>query len=327
MADSSNVYISALIQKFLRYVSVIFLIFGILFSSLSFLVFIRKNLSAKKNMMGFYGIVQCVIDLVTHLLGFYYYFTISMGDDKQLHSDIFCKLKNFLVAWVVQLSSWLQVMITIDRIISVKYPNRFKILKDRRFLFMIVVALYASLSIANCLNFFYYIEDVTVQAINNSNSSLTIKEKICTSNRTIVFIRDLIGILLRTIVPFLITFVLNFLLIRCLIESKKKINKDKHLKKERQFAITIIALNCLFFVTQLPLGASLILLNVKQYAIIPTNTALIRLIFFVAVYIALLFNTLSFMVYLTSNKLFRKEFFQMFHVAKNNLRSSFSGTN
>jgi hypothetical protein len=322
MSDSNENYntanISISIQKFLYCISIVYVVFGATFSTLSFLVFIRKKLN-HKNMMGFYGILQAIIDMITHGLAFYYYFSLSIGEDKQLRSDVICKFKSFLVSWGAQLSSWLQVMITFDRILSVNFSNRFKQLRKRKFILMIILLIFVALAFINGINFFYYLKEVNVvntaqTRLNTSiaNASEELAETVCTSDATVVFIRDMVIILFRTVVPFIITFVLNLLLIRCLMSSKRKLKKTAaNLHRERQFAFTIIALNVFFFLTQLPLGASLILLNIEQHAAISTNAMLINFAFYVSVYVGLLFNTFSFLVYLCFNKIFRKEFFLM----------------
>lgn len=84
------------------------------------------------------------------------------------------------------------------------------------------------------------------------------------------------------------------------------------MKKEHQFAKSIIALNVLFFMALTPITICQLMQNIYSYTFPVTSStpkilAIFNFFFYISVYIGLFNNSLPFIVNLTVNRLFRKE--------------------
>jgi hypothetical protein len=106
---------------------------------------------------------------------------------------------------------------------------------------------------------------------------------------------------------------LNTLLVRKLIKSKQITNRQ--LKKEHNFAFTVIFLNAFFVITLLPSAIILIGSNIVGYkdatSVASKSATIMNFAFVVGQYFAGFNYTFSFLLNLKFNKLFRKEFFLM----------------
>jgi hypothetical protein len=153
-------------------------------------------------------------------------------------------------------SSYLLVFISIEKFISIRYPNN-KIIKKQIFQTLIVVIII----ICNLAtyNFIFYLNIYKNQTTNTSNVSIK------PINEETVKIIGIIAIVYNTGLPFIIMLIFSILLIHTILKSRLRIlrltnQRDRNrLRKDIQFAISSIFMNIFFLIFYLPYSISLIL--------------------------------------------------------------------
>jgi len=268
--------------------------------------------------MGFYNIALAIFDILALIVSFIAYFPITVSSEWSLISSLSCKLITFFLRIFTQVPSWLQVMVSFDRMLSVKYPNRFLILNKKAILTCLIGIIILFIMVIS-IPIIYM--DIVVEQIFNSTTNTSSTKKTCTASVELLLARDLIGLSSRTIIPFIFMITFNIIIIRKLLKTKWSIFKNKSQqnirkrsnKKEYQFAFSIIAINISFLVILSPLTIGQILkyifmmgLNVEQQKV-SVIVATLDYFCFISVYIVLLNNAFSFFINLIFNKLFRKE--------------------
>ena len=152
---------------------------------------------------------------------------------------------------------------------------------------------------------------MTTQTLN-STASMSVY---CSSTPTIELIRDIIAQLMRTIIPVILEAILNTILIYQLMKSRVMTNYRRSLTKEYRFALTIIALNFTFLLTQIPLLISIIYNKISNYQSLNQSklVAIANFAYLVSILFAsYLFGSLFF-INLAFNKIFQKEIQKIFN--------------
>ena len=319
MSDDSS-YISwlqTLNNQYLFYVATVIFPLAVLLNTISLVVFSRKRFSNHTN-----GLFNIFIDIVNNILflsAFPFYYTKAIGNDIELWSDFSCKIINYVFKLTVAYNSWLNVLISFDRMASVVYPHRFKFMKKKKFIYIIFALILIVLCFMYTPNLLLKVITISVNSTDVNQTSTT--TKLCSGSPLLVNIRDGIAMLFRIILPFILMLIFNIILIKSLIKTKRNLNIDRSLRKEEKFARSILALNFLFFITTLPYLIALVLLNLFQYSSKSTfsssETALINFSLSVAVSISVYNHGLPCLVNLYFNKVFREEFFNLITNTKN----------
>lgn len=146
--------------------------------------------------MGFYYSIITIVDILALFLTYFLYMNQITTNEYFISSNIYCKFSSYLIRILSQFSSWLNVIVTVDRVISIKYFSKPPvILKNRKFLSLLILSCLFLLSILNIPNLFFY----TIVLISANNKTLAYD---CSSSSQLIFARDLIIILFRMILPF-----------------------------------------------------------------------------------------------------------------------------
>ena len=300
-------YIMNINYNILFYLSVIIFPLGIFSNTISILVFMRKQF-AKYN-IGFFNIYIAISNNILLFLSFFVYYSQSKNNDILVWSEFTCKFFNYVIRVFVVNNSWLNVLIAFDRWLCIKYPNKYKFMENRKFMYLYLVLIMLFSMICHSSNLLLNI--VSTTSFNPSTNQTT-TTKLCTTNEIIVNIRDGLTIIFRSILPFIVMLILNISLIRNLLNMKKKLNMTRSLSRELNFSFSIIALNILFLISILPNMVCLILLNIYQYGfksqLTSKNLVIINLAFSASLYFLTYNFSFPFFVNLKFNKLFRKEF-------------------
>ena len=279
---------------------------GFASNSLNILVCMRKKF--RKETMGFYNPLISVFNILSLAMGYLSLYPVSIGNQNlELVSYYGCVLISYFGRVFVQMSSWLNVMVSLDRMISIKYLNTVNFIKQRKTLACIVGVLFTVICVINSPNLAF-----SVIRSQTNNQTLVCS---CT-NSVVVIIRDLIAQVMRTILPSLLDFVLNMILIHRLVQARYNINIKRSMKREYKFSFTIVMLNMTFFLTHTPLLISIIYLNVLNYgqssASVPTKTLVMAyFLYIVAAVLASCMYGSVFFVNLLFNPNFRREFHKM----------------
>jgi hypothetical protein len=193
------------------------------------------------------------------------------------------------------------------------YPVEYKIFKYKKLIIAVVVSIvFLFLCGLDSPNLLLYL--ATTQT--NSSANQTLSTMVCTGDALIIRIRDAVVIAFRMVIPFILTILLNIVLVFKLVKIKTQIrSKDSYMLIEYRFAFSIIALNVLFILTLLPNLVALIYLNLAQYdqanLAHTRQVAVANLMLYVGQYISAYNYSFNFFINLRANGVFRKEFFRL----------------
>ncbi len=157
------------------------------------------------------------------------------------------------------ISSWLLVLASIDKFISIVFPKLKRLNKNAEILFFVVfnlvylspLAIFCELWTNQYYNGTNINETLKSPTTNGTNITLTIE---CQYPEFYINIELVISIL----IPFIAMLIFTSLLVRVIFKTRLKIlnvnnRRDRNrLKKDIQFAITNISLNVLFICLDLP---------------------------------------------------------------------------
>lgn len=288
---------------------------GIILNIITILIFLvakQRHLSILYIALGVYDIICLLNSTFTQLLP-------ALNINISNYSDILlCRLLNVWRKTVAQSPSWVQVIITIDRFRSVVCPSSLQFFKSKMKLTLILISIFFILFMVNTGIWWFYFAQVTVKKIifdGNSNTSInvTLKSYVCTSSTLTATATDIINVLFRLCIPFVVMLVMNIILTRNLILSKKKIStQNRSFKREYNYTITVIGLNFLFCILNTPWAIWYILNRIELSGVglqSPIAVASLNLLQSISFSIFYLNNSSSFFLNLIFNKLFRKQLY------------------
>jgi hypothetical protein len=304
MNSTSNDYLASLMLYYrtitatVPFYGTIFMTFsGIVLNAFNIVIFNRKSFT--NSIRFFYTALSCA-DLFSLINCAVIYFPWAFYDDLGTYSDFLCRLLWLTRRASIHISSWIQVLITMDRAFSILLNAKYKSIYGRKYLWLSLIGIIVFITAANSGNWFFLRSEIRTQSKNQT----IITYRCASPSRQFGFFVNLIGFLLRAVIPFLFMFSLNIVLIYAIYVQKNKVNKLN--KKELNFAITIISNNYLLLIFNMPL----ILFQIYEY--LPNNpsdelTARLTMLRIIALYINYTYCALTFFFYLRFNYLFRKE--------------------
>jgi len=231
----------------------------------------------------------------------------------------------FIFKWISrilqQVPLYTQALITLLNFLRVKYPRRFFFLNKKINIIYIMILMLIFEGIVNIPNLFQYIK---YQNNNNNNNTNVLS---CAPSNTMAIVSNFTTSMLRSIIPAIFMIILDIFTIKILFLSKKKISKS--LRKHKAFAIVLLILDSIFFLFNLPLSCTEILVatyqNILLYPSTNNTMALIYLLHAFANTIAYFYYLMPFFIHLVFNYWFRKELFIFIFRLKvertNNLRA------
>ena len=315
-------WLQTLNNQYLFYLSTVAFPLAFILNSISLVVFSRKRFANHTN--GLFNIYIDILNNSLFLIAFPFYYSKGIGNDIELWSDLTCKSLNYLLEVSISCNSWLNVLISFDRMVSVVYPHSFKFMKKRKCIYIIFALILVALCLLYTPNLLLKVITVSVNSTDVNKTSTT--TKLCSGSPLLVNIRDGIALSFTIILPFILMLLFNIILIKSIIKMKRNLNIDRSLRKEEKFARSILALNFLFFITSLPYLVALVLLNMFQYSSKSTfsssDTAIINFCLSIAVSISVYNHGLPCLVNLYFNKVFREEFFNLLSNTKSFLTTT-----
>ena len=261
--------------------------------------------------MAYYNIltaITCNFSIVLLYLGF---FMPGLGLDVLLLSDFSCKINQFLTRVLTHLISWLNVLTSFDRMISVIYPYKHRLISKKRHIILSIMLVIIDLSIMNSTNLFYNLTVIRSVYVNATNTTVTTKG--CVGVNTITEIADLVAIISRTLLPFFLMFFSNSALIVYLYKHRRVISTTRSMKKELNFSVSVIAQNIIFVLLMTPYSVA----KVYQYNIdyilksryfnLTKEVVIFNIFYVCAACLSTYTSCYLFFVNVAFNKLFRKE--------------------
>lgn len=302
-----NLYKSVIVNLNL-YFSILIIGPGIILNILTAIVFRRKPF--RNTNLGFFYTGLAIVDAISLSIGFSLFFPLSLGRDITTYHEILCKSINYFRRYFIKLSSWFEVLISFDRIVSVKFNNKIALFKSRKNLWMMVGVLCIFLSIIFSADAIYFIASSQTSTSNSTAIQTTYS---CKSTFVAAFISDTISTIFRTIIPFIIMLSTNIIILRDLFHSKSKLRKSSSnsskSNRERQFTFTVLSLNVIFLITQIPLSIVQLSQNVFKYLpdASPQLLSDLNLYSNIAFMIVYTFQSMQFVINIVFNRLFRNE--------------------
>jgi hypothetical protein len=244
----------------------------------------------------------------------------SLGIYLVNYSTATCIELNWWRKIVVQSPSWVQVIITFERYLSITNANRSRLFKSKRNVVIMLISVFFFLTLVNIGQAWDYIASVTqnqtIYVKNGDKITQLTVSSVCTNSNTVSLLTDIVNLLFRLLIPFGIMIVLNVLLSKNLYESKKRTAvKNRSFKHERNYTLTVIGFNVLFFILNLPWAVYYILSHVQSYGVVlfdaSLDTAILGLMNSIVFSIFYLNNLSSFFLNMIFNTVFRKQFLSL----------------
>ena len=141
-----------------------------------------------------------------------------------LISDFSCAALNFTLRVCVQMSSWLHVLLSLDRYLCVAFNQKLAfILNDRKKLSFIFLSLFAFICVINVPNLFFRL------SITNSTSATSKVQ--CDSTPLINQIRNMVISIFRIVLPIVLQITFSALLIYKFFKDIARLEKNVKLIK------------------------------------------------------------------------------------------------
>jgi hypothetical protein len=297
---------------------------GILLNIFALVIFSRESLSNKHHMRVMYLSLAIFDTMALTNSIFFIQLLPSLDINLDEYSDFSCKLVTTWRRTVIQTPSWIQVIITFDRFRLIFLNKKFNFMEKIRNIRLMMFGVFFLLLLINSGHLAYYL------SINNQNDMLSETNQTsvsCTATPILLNITDVMNVILRSYLPFLIMLACNILLTRELIRSKKKMLKSDSFRREYNFTFTVIGMNIFFFILYTPWSVYYILNRIYNSStpnlsqVIIERINLLRSISFSFAYLN---NASVFVVNAIFNKLFRKELFGLFKRSKLNSETALS---
>jgi hypothetical protein len=224
---------------------------GTLGNMSAFIVFSRKRF--ENSIFAVYFRILAITDSYTLIYCLNDFSSIKFNKDFQNTSLFVCKTFFYLLFCIGPVSAWILVMVSFDRMLKVKKPTGFRLLKKRSFQFSYCAALLV-------FNLAYYVPEIlfknpTVFNETEPDSNITILNEYCyyTDPDGIVGWMDLVN---STVIPFTLMIIFSTLTIFYLVRSRSRIatnNQTVLSRRDIKFSVTSIALNICFLVLNSPI--------------------------------------------------------------------------
>ncbi|RMZ97422.1 hypothetical protein BpHYR1_019265 [Brachionus plicatilis] len=295
------------------YFSITTMPLGILLNILSMWIFSRKRFNKNTN-MGFLYIILCLFNIIA-LINQLIIYTLEKFEIDPRNFNLFsCKFYNIFASVALQIPSIAQIYISYDLYRSI-CNFKAKILSKKYYYFAILLSI-LGLFATNSIYFTFFIatdsiSDETLIDLNSTRLNSTITE--CIGTEITDLIGDGVNILFRDLVPFTIIFILNYSVTKQVLKSKKNTQLGKSLKKEYNFAITVIAINIVFLLIYLPWAISFVLYHTMHFMsfTIEVDLDLFDMIQSISNCVSYLNNYSPFFINIIFNSMFRDEFMSL----------------
>ena len=220
---------------------------GLIGNSLGTVVFMRKkfaNISIGPRNMFVYLFSIDSIYLIQILVS-YFQLAYEINFLQLNKFDVVCKLYYYFNYALDPISALILVYISVDRLISLRYPARRGMLRNTRvqlvFLTCVVV-----------FNLVFYIPvyfDAGIKLLTDNSSNVTILNKICGSSSDYILLMDAVN---RIVIPFFLMTCCSVLLIVTVCTSRRSSLSNETIRRDVRFAIMSVFLDMIYVFLNLP---------------------------------------------------------------------------
>lgn len=257
-------------------------------------LFLKPSLQKTKNQMVYLLKCQYIIDTIVVINIIFNYQSSALFSYSLLTiSDFTCRFFYVWNRFLIHMSSWIQVIISTDRFLSV-YLARKRTRQTKYKTFYTILTVAIALLIIDAINTFHYLD-----------------QNQCTGSVLVQISTDILSVLLRTIIPIVIMAAIDVVLVNHIKTIRRRLFtiRSGHNRSEHHFTISVVLVNFAFFFFNFPLSVSLILQNVfaNSNSLSPIQFAQFNFYSSLASIFAFFFQTLEFFINFSLNRLFRKE--------------------
>jgi len=215
-----------------------------------------------------------------------------------------CKFYQFCNFALDALGAWCLVYISVEKFINIAFYSKRFIFKrtKNQIIFLILLCFFTIIYNINVL----FSVDILVFSDNSSSSSFCFP--IDNEQALILSYMDLVKLI---ILPFSLMIIFSILLILSIFKSRNRVNindsirERKRLFKDIRFSISLISMNLLFILLNLPLG--ILSFFTKDYLTFGELYVAFGYIYYLA-------SSINFYLIFLTNSLFRKEFLILFKI-------------
>jgi hypothetical protein len=279
------------------------LIPGVILNVITLLVFLRKRFWTRTT-MGFFYSVSSGLSAGLGFIGIIAFLPAGYGNDWQLLSSGLCGLIWQIRVFFGFASCYFKILITVNLTLSTVYINKFPALQKIKNLAIITAVMFSLLIISNSVHWLRFLKYTPVLQ-TNTTTTYTVTCVLASDIQTVYLFE---GILSRY-VPAGLNFIMNFIIIRALVKSKRSTNTDHKISsKEVNFAVSLIAINFMFVLSILPYTV-LAALQIRNVFVNPAadyvNT--VNSLYSFGIWLTYIYESSDFFMNLGFNKLFRSE--------------------
>ena len=223
--------------------------------------------------------------------------------DPVAHSVWFCKLFMYADFAFANLSPMLLIYISVERLISIKYPARQFFLKKNKniLIFCFLVTIFNMLFYVEAIYFFnietLFLNTTALSNQTNSFETCTIRDA------HHVHILSYIYLVESTLVPYVLMIICTSFMCYVIFSSRFTLNIHHSMRRDLKYTVTSISLNMVFIMLTLPISLANFSTN-----LIP------NLVFVFTDYLFFSSYGVNFYLLLVFNSVVRKEFLSMFQL-------------
>ena len=296
--------VNDIIHHIVNYSMLNFIIFGAIGNFMCFRIFTLTKLN--KYPISIYFRAISIFDSVMLIHGVHFYIRDNSTFNMKYVDSILCKMWPYFLYAIGPISGWLMVIVSLDRFLSIMFPRRFPLIHKSSFQLAIIF----SIVVCNYVLYSSMIWRSEFQSVSNGTNKCVQYFNIDSS----IYLIDLIN---SALLPFLIMFFMSISLITFVHRSRSRSrsnNSSSSSKRDIKFAITVVSLNIMFFVLNLPICISNL-----PFLSLGSSFGDISAAFYYASY------SLGFYVQFLVNSDFRHEFLRMVKIKVNDVSSTEMG--
>lgn len=224
-------YIQSLSKSVNLYFSATVVPIGIMLNVVTIAIFTSKRLNKNTN-MGMFYISLAIYDILALFNSILFIQLLpSLSINLINTSDFCCKFISLWRRTVIQCPSWMQVLITLDRLRSVCFPNKLKLMEKKSKVLSIIPSIFIVVCVINMTHMGFFKRELfstTKRFDNQTNITLnqTTITVSCAASSAIVTLTDVMNVLMRSYIPFVVMLSMNIQLTRTFIKSRKKSSRQ-----------------------------------------------------------------------------------------------------
>ncbi|RNA29071.1 hypothetical protein BpHYR1_040832 [Brachionus plicatilis] len=235
--------------------SLVLIPIGIVLNFTQMMILLRKRFLM--SIMAMYYQLISIYNILILIVTWFYFMSKSDLTKIDFITDIGCKLLSFFFRLAYQICSWLNVLVTLDRLIFIVFSTKFKFWRSKRNILILFFCSHLIFLAVNIPNFYF-----TSISRTTNISNQTFRTKVCTASFEMFILRSITSQIAGVYAPFAMM-------------QKSQMGKDSN------FALTLIGSNITFLVLMSPYSVFTAILstyvNEDEIVLRPTLNAYLSL--------------------------------------------------